>query len=1529
MYVKQFETFQVRKLIEWANHNIYPGFRFQFKSPSFENSLKLYKALIEASSKPIEYQDKISGRAVQLYGIELENCLMLPVLHRDSTKNSGFTDEFISNLRDQIAGQNGIFLGCSLLIVHNSYLDTLINSSEDLAAQGAVWSVSKIKQSLSGLIDLQSSGREVSQCLLDYQFDVIREEDATMFGFEPLYDALDDGELEFREIGLLPDPVVLEMNGNKEQIKKRLENNRELYKELAFEFEHYSDQIDERLKKKYGEKFRKKITGGDDTWKMVSFQEHHDEIDRNKTQGIYFAEIEPFDRTSFFCRSKSLTKAGKRDQHIICWGTEGLEMLCLKLSFSGDPVRRGDIKITGKDFKCDQIRFDCTSGPLKSYIKLTIPNSHQTQYFNLKINRERSSEVHNFRFLILPRYCHVIGEIQNCFLVEPIKKRVKLRRESQELIITSSQDESVSLSESGQVIDSTKHSKIDYSDMWESSDLIEFSITSRDMEIAFCVEPPPSQDTLGLPLSLNKIFFDRLFDDNFNACRGDFKDQFLLDGQEFCVKATRSKLMTFETEIVDNGILSTFESTSFSLKDLERIDEDIFKAYSKLFRYYEERETLPSLVSWGPEYRAIVNSIIKSVFSCLSKVPEGGMLSEDIRQILSIGSFVLEGNRFWSPLHPIILSYYLMLFNQVCEDKSGTFNELPSVTLDRLNPVGMIPYIYDPEHEYACLYPLPENRMWACIEPQEEASLQYVGKLVFDKLTEFKKAYSSLFEGGESPILVNAINLGDAKQLFKGVVRFFQKTRGLVLPLDIHFYDNDLTKNAFDRFCSMESHSALETFLHDEGDAGKDSYEGLIQYLRKSVTYSRNTHSTESQRYCHISFFKNAEKVDIRSTTIKMDLSGVACDGLISAEASECKEGVYFTSFGLRNVDTKNVCLCLAELYGSMLKPAIGINEQYTKASAITLAVGGTVKNSLVRAYDSSIWTTIIDPKVTLDFFADEDVSLIHYSDQYTPSTNYDAITVTKQKQIFLDCLREKGPTCLEEFNAFNGTWVLEMLTNSEKIRKEHLGIIGAYKFVWTMLAETDIVWIPISIAEMIRVSGNLGLKMSESDFARGAFKPNKGAISDDILFVGFKEAQVYLLPVEVKTGVTPDWKKAVNQASALLDFIGRELLSGDGVAKRIHRALFIRQVFAQIDSYELYEIMPKGYFDSIRHKREWLLEGTYQTCQIKDYYDGLVVSHASSSTCVSPMFEEERNILKITLPDALLDSILSKPLRKWKKESCTFGIKMVPKHLRVSSTLGLDLISYCMKIDELESPKPDIDSEKPVSKNKENITLKEYKEVQEVIDVSERVEESQGPMPQEATKLSRQDLTAELETKTIPETGANISPELCITFGEEIYSGENVVWEPTNTSKCMNTNTAILGTMGTGKTQFTKSLVTQLIQNQHTNVGGNPIGLLIFDYKSDYVDEEFVQATSATILEPVNIPYNPLSLFGDLPNLPALTARGFSETIGNAYNLGVKQKNRLRTLVMQAYENHGIRSQEKIHGATRHRQFRGFATYS
>ncbi|EHU1617389.1 ATP-binding protein, partial [Acinetobacter baumannii] len=148
----------------------------------------------------------------------------------------------------------------------------------------------------------------------------------------------------------------------------------------------------------------------------------------------------------------------------------------------------------------------------------------------------------------------------------------------------------------------------------------------------------------------------------------------------------------------------------------------------------------------------------------------------------------------------------------------------------------------------------------------------------------------------------------------------------------------------------------------------------------------------------------------------------------------------------------------------------------------------------------------------------------------------------------------------------------------------------------------------------------------------------------------------------------------------------------------------------------------------------------------------------------------------------------------------------------------------------------------------------------------------------------------------------------LRIHFGENPWTHEQYFWEPTNTSKFMNTNTGIIGTMGTGKTQFTKSVITQLIQKQNNNVNSAPIGLLIFDYKSDYIDNQFLEINSVKRYQLHRLPYNPLSLFGNTPMLPVHTARGFSDTMAKAYGLGVAQQAILRKLILDAYDRAGIK---------------------
>jgi len=106
---------------------------------------------------------------------------------------------------------------------------------------------------------------------------------------------------------------------------------------------------------------------------------------------------------------------------------------------------------------------------------------------------------------------------------------------------------------------------------------------------------------------------------------------------------------------------------------------------------------------------------------------------------------------------------------------------------------------------------------------------------------------------------------------------------------------------------------------------------------------------------------------------------------------------------------------------------------------------------------------------------------------------------------------------------------------------------------------------------------------------------------------------------------------------------------------------------------------------------------------------------------------------------------------------------------------------------------------------------------------------------------------------------------------------------------------------MGSGKTQFTKSLLTQIVRQGQHNPGGKRPGILIFDYKGDYVDTQpggFAHAIGARVLRPHRLPINPLRLKPPESKLDLkLAMRQFAETIrtiatatGDVQRLGIIQ---------------------------------------
>ncbi len=1480
---KHFEAFLVSNLRSWLETRIEAGARYQFKSPDPENTVGLVSKLLASCDGQLRAGDHELSYLV-IDGVRL---LVTGHLDQPDVQNGCYTENYISSLRDEVAAQLVPFENCALLIIHNSLLDTLINSAFDLAQGDAVWSTRQTKNRLDDLISEGLQNPVASRCLLEHQARIITEEGSSVFGFRHLHDALLDGDLRFQELGLFNDPQVLS-NSSEKQVVRRLESNRQLREEIEFSVEHFPFDLEDKLTK-FGSKFIKKHfgDGAEFPWTDLNYQNFRDEEESQKKLTLDYEGVE-VNGCEIEIRDKKDTSAGRRDKHLIIEVPSDRELFYLNIKFVGQSLEKGDLSVQPKAMS-NTIDIGLSSKGDKSTFTISGDCGVEPRFFSLRLNRDSSNEKYSFHCMVIKEGVFHLSEFENRFLINPRRKALVLQADQHSLLVNPDITTETVLVDSGETVDINLLGKVDFDQLYDESDEVSFTLTNGEQSLLILVEGEPSKETLRLPVLFDTNRFARLFkDDRFNGVYHPGKGTVVFDNQESEPVFLRKSLLQAESAFVNEECTEWDNDLrkGIPLESLSLADNKVHRAYSALISYFQKHKTLPSLASWGPKLVALGNEYVLACIGYLDQIPKGKPLNSSDRLVIRLGLATVEKRRFFTPFHPLVMSYYLNLVEEIVEDgEARSFRELAEVTKGRLNARGLLPHLYDKDNRYSYTQMVPENPLWLEVVPHQDTSFDFVINLVKHKIEEFSTTFEQLFlQVNGAPLLINSVNNAENGELFRGLVSYYQAHLLDGLHIHVNLYDQSLVETEFDVFAEMGMYDAIkERYGLDKGAARRNA-DAVIDLLRTRLTFSKFRHQdVEQQAYAHLTFFKNDQKVEAVDNNIDEHLSGVACGGLLAGESSRSEGDRYFTAFGLKGLDySASPHLKLAKLIGTLWRPSQSKNDVYHDHSAISLAVSQEFMSLLERSYDSSVWTTIIDPKVTLKFFeAAKGVILIHYSDQYTSSSGYDAITVTKQIDLYKNVLGNAGNELIREFNAFNGEWLLKLITDQskEKIAKE--GIIGAYKIVSSLLAQSGITWVPLSVAEMIRVAGNIGLAMSDSDFSRHNRNIRKGIISDDILFAGFKDGQLYLLPVEVKAGGRPDFSKAKDQAIELKRYMEEDLLGPDTLESRLYRGLFIRQVLLQIEKYELYRVFESEHFAGLLNNREEWLEGRYSIGELPNYPSAMVVAHINNESCFEEKYEVADSILQAEIPMGLLDELVRTPYQELKNKIDNSSLLHIPKQ-------------YFLQSFTQQEPK-DLGSFKGEGANASQTDKVVYP----------FAEPELGAFPAAAEDPSEGDSNERSQSRV--EKGP-----LTIEFGTDVQTGDAVYWEPTNTEKLLNTNIGIIGTMGTGKTQFTKSLITQLVRNQHSNVGGSPIGILIFDYKADYVKDDFVEATNAKVFELDCLPFNPFALFGNKKKLPVHVAGQFISSMAKSYNLGVKQQSKLRAVIRDAYEAAGINANDE-----------------
>lgn len=1471
----QFDAFLAKQLIEWLDTRIVAGQRYQFRSSDSTNTLRMISHFRGSASGAIDVH------GTQIPYVQVGGMRLLCVAHSDAPGvNDSFNENYISMLRDCVAEQATVFQQTSLFIIHNSLLDTLVNSAIDLAGNLAPWSTAEVRKSLLKLAEEGDKSKKVYDCLLQWQAAVIADEGGSVFSFRQIFNSISqERELDLRPLGLFNDSGLADMD-KPPQIKKRLEDNRRLHEDFDRVTHHFPDEIAERLG--ISESFERKhfSESSEVRWPDLDLQVIKNELDAQESNKLEFLGLQSESCTLVGPRNKSETATGKRRKSLILVAKPDAEINDLTIEFIGDDLDESHVKVEHNKQVAANSKIEIKRSKNRRRIAFSMPVSASPEMFGIRLDRSQTSERFEFSILAIKEGQFHVSAFENSFLIntheDPGKRFILLQTDESELLINPDISARWSLTDNNESVSRLEFGTVDYEEIYEESDVVAFEVESPGCALRFTVEGEMSQQSLTLPLLMDESRFNRLFDDNYNGIFLREKQRVIIDNKETNVVAARLKMLDVEQQFVDDKLLCFGDDgSSRPAAKIREVAPELFEVWDKLNSYFKAKETVPSLASWGPEMIDLVGAYIVEYQKFLQAIELGKSLADSVRDVLKLGNATFDNRRFMTPFHPLVLSYFRHLAIEITrDDENRSFKEVPSVTRRRLNARGLLPYVYSADHEYCYSQAVDENIYWLEIVPQEESSYEYVTRLTKEKIEEFVKTFDELFKDGtDAPLLINSVNNGDNREVFVGILEYFRDCGKEAEKIHVNLYDDHISETEFDRFAELGTYGKIKNQYQLEKGKAKENADSIIDLLRSRLTFSKfRIADSEGQAYAHLTLFRNNQKVERVSIDINNHISGVACDGLLNGEASCSENQNYYTGFGLRNVETAELPhLELARLVGTLQQPLVATNETYNDNSAIRLAVSDTFRELLDRSYTSSLWVTIIDPKVTLKFFEKtKDVVLIHFSDQYTNSAGYDAITVTKQTALYREILRHGTDEAVGEFNAFNGEWLLKMVTASDRIRREREGIIGAWKLISALVSKSDITWVPLSVAEMIRVSGNIGLRMSDGDFSRyHRDKTNTGRISDDVLFAGFKDGNLYLIPIEVKTGAG-DFKKAHEQVKNLRKYLIDRLFGPLTLEGRIYRSLLIRQVLMQVEKYELYEVFPKDYFAELHNNREEWLRGDFHVAEIDNYPEAFVIGHLDSETCFETTGHDSEGVATLKLPSGYLESLLKTPRAKLDERIHTENFPNIPKRYFLG---GSDA-----GVANADSPVPTV--EPPVHGDDEGSQC------------------AVGSLPPAVSDVV--DTVAAQSPTTSQES-------LQIEFGTDVTTKEKVFWEPTNTTKVLNPNTAIIGTMGTGKTQFTKSLVTQLIRNQNANVDALPVGVLILDYKADYVKSDFVEATNAKVLGLHKLPFNPFAIFGDKPMLPMHTASQFRATITKAFGLGNKQQNRINSLIIEAYEAAGI----------------------
>lgn len=1486
----------------FKSQRIQPGDRFNLYLEDKENIQCLYESLENNSIVKIEQFSYTHPEGGEAYNT---SCLLIDDTKVIIASSALASEDYFTMLRNKVADQQGVFEGTAILILFSGKLDSLSGGSSSLIKEGMPLHYSRFKNQIEQDIEnntiLKEYEKSILKAVLKRKTKSVVEDNNSIFDYEQVINSLQKGTVDlkrYRFLGLFPQA---ELNSKYGDLSKDLENNFNLYEKFENIFLNGNPASD--LEQSLPSFALAKLIKED--WHQFDYSQIVKWMDKEKKKAPpVFLSVEgdeliptPWFRTDGDSISKN------RNVNLIVFNP------FLELPFKINVKYNQSIKTEGLKIKQGSKNISVTNSGFSIVIEFKEFDA-ENLFSLIEYRDSETNKRYIIKVLHLPFKQNIISQFEGNFQLNVNKSSYLQIKESPTLVFNPDGEiptpEILSLDTTYKINEEQKLI-VNYDYALAQEDLIHFKIDLDGVIIPIAIKT----DFEALkPISGIEVWKEK------RVNRLDFKFikegdviKLLFKNNEKTVSGEFRANLIQEEQLINSGGYSWFLGNENSIynKELE-LNDEIKLAFDKLRTFYKDKQTQPSLVYLNDELKLIALEYVACFINQLEQFEENKPLTHKQKNLLWLG--VVKENDGeekikFSPLHPLNVAYQLQL-NDTLKNE-----DVYNAILKRLNPFNLIPYIEGKQNEIYIPIESSHSPEWlyytVYLNSKQAVPKSFVSALVTDKIKDFTTNFEFLFDQSKkSPIKINVINLGDCKEVVEGVFEYYRKyldsnlNKRLsdLLPIEVNIYGSNKIVTKFEELTFYERVDDVEKHLGIELKTKNFANEDLLNIFLEKVKFYSKRHPKKSEKYgyAHITFYQfDVTKTEKSYDKMSLVKTGISFNGLMTDVSSTPGAQNYRTGFGTLDLpEHPNELTKLSCLFNAFARVANN-GHPYERNKALCTTINYEIKAELDKLYRDSQWVTYIDPKVDLDFFKEnENLIIIHYSDQYNNFNGYDAITVsqkTKQYEFVVKEFLEKHKVQFDAakgtiniinfFNAINGEWLLRLIRQHSQFPREKLSLLSGIKSSLTFLYHPDIIWIPISLEEILRVSGNAGLNMKEGLFSTkniGAI----GSFSDDLLFIGLEQFEGQLLmhfyPVELKIGGLGILKKGIGQGKRTA-YLLYEHLNKEGFLSEFYKNFFAKIALTNAEKMKLFHVWDTQNWDIITKKyRNDLLNNNF-----------IISNRLDSSIGKFGLIYYGKDIIqrkvKITNEFMQIDFL--------EADGYNFLVKSIDELIRLFHTTETTIDKSNLLINKFSEASLDLFT--PYKPSTIENEIKEVK-VDGVID-------------------SKTEKILEEQKQTISKSTINSEEGIEIEFGTNLNSSETVYWEPNNTNKVMHTNTGIIGTMGTGKTQFTKSLITQLNANSAKNIGNEKLGILIFDYKGDYIKEDFVSATNATVLNPFHLPYNPLALDAtedSKPMLPLHTANDLKETISNAFNLGNVQKQRLRDVIIEAYEDKGIQKANK-----------------